>query len=357
MKRWITAVGALAMMNGGCDPIVFGPVEPQPTEEPPPPPSPNALAMRAGDWALSFEGRVTSSLDYAQHLLYPPPHPESLVLFLSDSVQECSRPLIHDPTQCVPASSQFWQVILVIPPELNRPGLIDLRDHRIRIYHGVLRPDCGGSFGFSPGSWGAPGKWEKTIEIVSSDASSVSVKLDWGELDRRELASGELPDVWGHIDGDYNATYCGAAPPVSPASPGLALRGARGPTMPIDGLTPDPDALQLILGSAATSCEDPLSPINCTGTSRVRLSLPPSLQQPGIIDLTDPAIDASFAVSWGSAEFCDDYDFVTGSFAGGTVEILGIDASGVLARVYGSYTDLTHGGFDADGLYAASICP
>ncbi|WP_437284555.1 hypothetical protein [Sorangium sp. So ce406] len=345
MKRWITAVGALAMMSGGCDPIVFGPVEPQPTEEPPP--SPNALAMRAGDWMLSLEGRSTSSLGLAENLLYPAPHPDSLVLFFSESVQECSRPLIHWPTPCVRGAHPFWQVILLIPPELNRPGLIDLRDHRIRIYHGVVTPDCGGGFGFSPGTWGASGKWEKTLEIVSSDPGSVSVKLDWGE-----------PSLgWGQIDGDYTAAYCSAAPPVSPPSPGLAFTGARGSTTSGAVAAPDAGALHLTLGSAATSCEDPLSPINCTGTSRVTLRLPPSLQQPGIIDLTDPAIDASFAVSWGSAELCDAYDHVTGSFDGGTVEILSIDAGGVLARVYGSYTNLDFGGFDADGLYAASICP
>lgn len=70
-----------------------------------------------------------------------------------------------------------------------------------------------GSIGTNPGtgmwrvwSTGATldwGKWEKTLEIVGSDASSVSVKLDWGEP----------PYDGGEIDGDYTATYCGDAPP------------------------------------------------------------------------------------------------------------------------------------------------
>ncbi|KYF52719.1 hypothetical protein BE08_13140 [Sorangium cellulosum] len=331
----------LTMMTGGCDPIVFHPVEPEPPEEPPP--SLNAIAMRASDWMLALGG-LTSSLEAAEDLLDPAPHPDSLVLFFSDSPQECSHPLNKPPTPCTADTRQYWQVILVVPPELNRPGLIDLRDRRIRIYTAEVASNCTGLLTFSAGSSSSSGgEREKTLEIVSSDASSVSVTLDWGEL----------PLGWAHVDGDYAAMYCGAAPLVSPPSPGLALTGARGPRPP-DGVEPDPDALQLILGSGAVACEDLLSRGDCSGGSRVTLSLPTSLQQPGIIDLTDPAIDASFAVSRGSAESCERYDPLTGSFDGGTVEILSIDEGGVLARVYGSYT---RSGFNADGLYSASICP
>jgi hypothetical protein len=71
---------------------------------------------------------------------------------------------------------------------------------------------------------------------------------------------------------------------------------------------------------------------------------------PGILDLTDPAIAASFGV-------CDDGMVTTDGFAGGTIEILSIDESGVSFEVYGSHSDLVTGGFDGDGLYAASMCP
>ncbi|WP_438023959.1 hypothetical protein [Sorangium sp. So ce233] len=219
MKRWITAIGTVAMMNGGCDRIVLVPVEPQPaeTEEEQPPPSPNALAMRAGDWPLPRVVSPTFFTEFPSNLFDPPPHPDALVLVFSESAQECSQPVLR-PSSELPADSgadprYFWQVILVIPPELNQPGLVDLRDDRIGIYHGFWKPPYAGSIGTSPGSgmwrvWstGATldwGKSEKTLEIVSSDASSVSVRLDWGEPPYDE----------GEIDGDYTATYCGDAPP------------------------------------------------------------------------------------------------------------------------------------------------
>ncbi|WP_433935363.1 hypothetical protein AB3662_11660 [Sorangium cellulosum] len=217
MKRWITAMGAATMMNGGCDPIVLVPVEPQSAEEEPPPPSPNALAMRAGDWPLPPVVSPTFFTEFSSYLLDPPPHPDALVLAFSESVQECSQPVLRPSTE-LPADPgadprSFWQVILVIPPELNQPGVIDLRDDRIGMYHGFWKPPYAGSIGDSPGSgawevWSTgttleSGKWEKTLEIVSSDASSVSVKLDWGEP----------PYDIGEIDGDYTARYCGHAPP------------------------------------------------------------------------------------------------------------------------------------------------
>ncbi|XYH93769.1 hypothetical protein ACMHYB_38825 [Sorangium sp. So ce1128] len=42
--------------------------------------------------------------------------------------------------------------------------------------------------------------WEKTLEIVSSDASSVAVKLD----------RGEPPLGWGQIDGERTTAWCTA---------------------------------------------------------------------------------------------------------------------------------------------------
>ncbi|WP_438004457.1 hypothetical protein WME89_37575 [Sorangium sp. So ce321] len=373
MKRWITAIGTVAMMNGGCDPIVLVPVEPQPVEaeEEPPPPSPNALAMRAGDWPLPPVASPASFTEFTSYLFHPkpslghpPPHPDSLVLVFSESVQECSQPVLRPSTE-LPAdpdadTHDFWQVILVIPPELNRPGLIDLRDDRIGTYLGFWNSPYAGGIGSSGGSgeWTSviigttivPGKREKTLEIVSSDASSVSVKLDWGDP----------PFDGGNINGDYTATYCGDAPPVSPPLPGLVLQGGRHQATPQgDDPTPafDPAALHLVLGTAATSCEQPSPPIGCTGTSRMSLSLPPELQRPGLIDLTDPAVHASFSVSTRSAADCVTENLISGSFTGGTVDILSIDASGVSARVYGSYTEFNWGGIDVDGLYAASMCP
>ncbi|MDC3961730.1 hypothetical protein [Polyangium jinanense] len=337
MKHCMAALGTLAMMSSGCEAIVLGPVEARHSETVvgpnPPDPHPNAIAMRVAELTL---------LPDTPHGVFEPqyqeiPDPDALVLFFSDSLQECSQPVIESGTPVPACIDPFWQLFLVIPPELNRPGVIDLQDRRIFSYLGVSLPSCGGATeSYGHGFVG-------TLEIVESDATSVSVKLN----------TGTLPPPYPDVDGDYTATFCSTAPPPSPPSPALAVQGENLATPP-GGASPDPDALYLFLGTEPGSCQDPWSPIDCTHTSRVMLRLPPSLQTPGIIDLTDPAIAASY---WrGSAPGCNDATD-TGPFAGGTIEILSIDAGEVLCKVYGSATPLDWGSFNADGLYAATLCP
>ncbi|WP_437321784.1 hypothetical protein [Sorangium sp. So ce385] len=357
MEHWMTALAAaVVIVNAGCAPIVLGPVEEEPLEEEPveKPPSRSAVAVRYGDllsdpYNLQVLG---NGMQWRR-----PPHPDSLALFISDAAQECSLPLIGrtpDGLADPPAPYAFWQIAFFIPPELNRPGLIDLRDSRITSYGVVWEPSRFGHASVGPGSSVIGGVWEKTLEIVSSDASSVSVKLYWGLPAWQVELNGVPyePDV--DFGGDYTATFCGDPPPQLPPSPGRAIPGAA-LAAPPDGPSPDPDALYLFLGSAAESCADPWSSVACTGTSRVTLRLPPAYQKPGILDLTDPAIAASFTRSWSTT--CTPDDLVSGVFDGGTIEILSIDERGVSCRVYGSHTDLTYGGFDADGLYTASSCP
>ncbi|AUX45042.1 uncharacterized protein SOCE26_065230 [Sorangium cellulosum] len=356
MKLWMMSLAAAVMIvNGGCAPIVLGLGE-EPEEEPGgEPPSRNAIAVRFGDTSSdpSSAEVVLNGLQFQR-----PPHPDSLALFFSDSEQECSRPLIGQARNGLAFNStspSFWQIALFIPPELNRPGLIDLRDYRITSYTAVWATSLGGGTSTGPGTLATSGGVEeKTLEIVSSDASSVSVKLHWGTPPWRIKFNGQPYEPDLDLGGDYTATYCGDPPPPSLPSPGRAVPGAA-LAAPPGGPTPDPDALHLFLGSAAESCADPWSSIACTGTYRVTLSLPPAYQKPGIFDLTDPAIAASFTRSVSTE--CAAGDLVTDVFDGGTIEILSIDATGVSCRVYGSHTQLTHGGFDADGLYAASSCP
>ncbi|WP_437972175.1 hypothetical protein WMF04_24045 [Sorangium sp. So ce260] len=364
MRPWITAlVAAVMIVNGGCGPIVLSPVGEEPEEEPEEepggePPSRSAIAVRFGDLLEDPFNRLVLMNGMQFRRL---PHPDALALFFSDSGQECSRPLIGqgpDGLILPPATYTFWQLALFIPPELNRAGLIDLRDTRITSYGIVWDSLRGGNTAVGAGSGGFfGGVDEKTLEIVSSDASSVSVKLFYGTPPWRLEFNGEpyKPDL--DLGGDYTATYCGDPPLPSPPSPGRAIPGAA-LAAPPGGPTPDPDALHLFLGSAAESCADPWSPLACTGASRVTLSLPPAHQKPGILDLTDPAIAASFSFTYPASADCASGEPVTGVFDGGTIEILSIDASGVSCRVYGSHTGLTpgFGVFDADGLYTASSC-
>ncbi|WP_437548993.1 hypothetical protein WME97_01820 [Sorangium sp. So ce367] len=353
MKRWMTALAAaVTIVNGGCVPMVLTSAEEEPEEGPP---SRSAIAVRFGDLLSDpFNREVLMNGMQLTH----PLHPDTLALFFSDSVQGCGLPLIGrgpSPLDSISATDAFWQIALFIPPELNRPGLIDLRDLRITTYLAVWHPSYGGGSALGDGAWGAlGGEADKTLEIVSSDASSVSVKLEWRTPPWRIEFNGVpyKPDL--DLGGDYTATYCGAPPPSIPPSPGRAIPGAA-LAAPPGGPTPDPDALHLFLGSGAESCADPWSSIACTGATRVTLSLPPAYQKPGILDLTDPAIAASFIHSWSTD--CSATELVSGVFDGGTIEILSIDASGVSCRVYGSHTQLDAGAFDADGLYTASSCP
>ena len=119
---------------------------------------------------------------------------------------------------------------------------------------------------------------------------------------------------------------------------------------------PTPDDLHVVLGTAPHTCEDPFSAMDCTQTFRVSLHLPPALQHPGIIDLTDPAIGASFSRSWEQPAFCGPDELQSGPFEHGTIEILSIDETGLSCRVYGS-TSYFKVRLDADGLYEVSACP
>ncbi|XXT17031.1 hypothetical protein WME94_43065 [Sorangium sp. So ce429] len=349
---------AVMIVNGGCAPIVLRPVGEEPEEEPgSEPPSRSAIAVRFGDLLSDPFNRLVLMNGMQFRGL---PHPDSLALFFGDSEQECSRPLIGqgpDGMASTPATYAFWQIALFIPPELNRPGLIDLRDQRITSYGAVSDPSRGGATSLGHGTGGAlGGAPKKNVEIVSSDESSVSVKLYWGTPPWRIEFNGEPYKPNLDLGGDYTATYCGDPPLPSPPSPGRAIPGAA-LAAPPGGPTPDPEALHLFLGSAAESCADPWSPLACTGASRVSLSLPPAYQKPGILDLTDPAIAASFSFTHPASADCTAGEPINGVFDGGTIEILSIDESGVSCRVYGSHTVLTHGAFDADGLYTASSCP
>ena len=337
MKRWITALGTLAMMSGGCAPTVLDPVHGEggsssagttTASGPGSSTALDALAMRAGDLP-------SGSGPWPQT-----PDPDALVLFFASEAQSCSDPFINMPLNMVPSSScdPYWQTALLIPPELDRAGLIDLRDPRIGWAASEVFASCAGQGGgVTPGTQG-------TLEILGSDATSVSVTL-----------SGGVKSMMTVIDGSYSAKRCDTAPPVTPPAPAIAILGANLPAAD-GGATPDPTALYVFLGSAPETCQDPLSDIDCTNTSRLVFSLPASLQQPGTISLSDPAIAATGTVS-GSPQ-SPPCAATTASFTQGTLEISSIDATAISFTVYQSFIPgaSVTGGFDADGLYAASIC-
>ncbi|WP_437307310.1 hypothetical protein [Sorangium sp. So ce388] len=129
MKRFLMAIGAMAIASTGCEEIVFEPVfgetfpstpvtptspsdpESEPEEDPP---TPRALAMRAGDAPPDSDYRTIED-------------PDTLILFFDSDVQECFPTRIKATCENAP----MWQLILTIPSELAVPGLIDVSDQRI----------------------------------------------------------------------------------------------------------------------------------------------------------------------------------------------------------------------------------
>lgn len=342
MKRWLTALGALAMMNGGCAPIVLDPFGTG--SEGAPAVVVSALAIRAGD--------APPSLGYALD-------PDALVILLTNGLTRgCAAPVgapwgptHEEPPPSCDGSTEFWRFTVVIPPDLDRPGLIDLASLRIFTHIQTWRDVCVGASG---DGWG-PGLFPGTLEIVSSDATSVSVTLRNGTLQGGVAIMSPTEDLPA-FEGEYTAQRCGAAPPPPPPSPALAILGSKLPTPPSGSPPVDPTALYFFLGTGAQSCADPWADLACTGTSRTMFTLPAALQTPGTLDLTEPSLAAAFTASLNPPGCNPLYDVSTGTFPQGTLEILSLDASGASLHLYGA-DSVPLGYFDADGLYAATMCP
>lgn len=149
----------------------------------------NALAMRFSDWTLPSNAASMFQLS----LVSGTPDPDALVLFYASRAQSCAQPHIEfeggiDPAVC--QTQQFWQAILVLPPERTHPGIIDLHDPSIFAYRATWLPECGGGSSSSPGIDGS-------LTITGIDAASVVTTLD-------------LDPTSGFItqNGDYTATFC-----------------------------------------------------------------------------------------------------------------------------------------------------
>ncbi|WP_437911833.1 hypothetical protein WME73_30380 [Sorangium sp. So ce302] len=118
---------------------------------------------------------------------------DALVLFFSSAVQQCTQPVIpmEIDVDGTCDTEPVWQHILMIPPELNTPGLIDLSSPGIGFQQFMLMANCGGGGGTGSRYWG-------TLEIVESDETSLFVKV-------RGTGNPSFP-----IDGDHTVQRCGS---------------------------------------------------------------------------------------------------------------------------------------------------
>jgi hypothetical protein len=192
MKRWLTALGTMVMMNGACAPVVLDPAQADPS----PSSSAPAPAPAGPPTALAFH---YADLPPDPNLILPgpTPDPEALVLIFGTAPQSCSQPLTFAPSLepgCVPPPAA-WQALLFIPPALDRLGLVDLSDHSVLEFAQETSVLCSG--GLFAGE-GPPG----TLDILSSDATSLDVTLSDGAT-----------AVMTVIDGSYTVERCDAEPP------------------------------------------------------------------------------------------------------------------------------------------------
>ncbi|WP_438038081.1 hypothetical protein [Sorangium sp. So ce128] len=196
-------LGAMAVMNSGCEEIVFNPIQNGGWGSPPAPMVPDDGdevddddVDDVDDGASAVQVIALRGSDVVPGSLYftgsPPPWetPDALVLYFSNAVEQCAQPVfdLEAGVDCDKAGT--WQFILLIPPELNEPGLIDLSAMHIPFSKTVFFSGCGGASGSGPGH-------EGTLEIVSSDETSLFVKV-----------RGAGDENWP-VDGDHTVQRCG----------------------------------------------------------------------------------------------------------------------------------------------------
>ena len=196
MKSWILALGALAVVESGCSPVVLDPLEEN--EATPlgpilfgtPMPANSVLAFRGGD--VNWNDNCNLALMKGKFWS----DPDSRVLFFSGDTQQCSDPVLA--ARC--GVMTFWQTILAIPPELDVPGVIDLQDPRVRMYNVMSNPEdsptCGGG-GMVGGVLSV--EHSSTLEIIDDGLISLTVKV-----------RGVVSIQGNALDGDYHAHICGS---------------------------------------------------------------------------------------------------------------------------------------------------
>jgi hypothetical protein len=119
---------------------------------------------------------------------------------------------------------------------------------------------------------------------------------------------------------------------------------------------PDPNTLYLEFGTPEPTCSDPQPALGCGNTYGISIGIPPELQHPGVIPLSDPTIISTMFES-GPAQGGDPNSCPGGggSFISGTIVINSIDGASVSFTLSGTQS-LDFTGMSVDGLYVATRC-
>jgi hypothetical protein len=122
------------------------------------------------------------------------------------------------------------------------------------------------------------------------------------------------------------------------------------------GSSIDPNTLYVEIGNFTPTCVggDPAPVCTSSLTWQVSVAIPPALQVPGVLQLSDPNLLSFVSESGSQGGAPGTCAGGGGSFTQGTLEILSIDADAIVVILAG--TSAVGSDFDADGQYTAPIC-
>jgi hypothetical protein len=200
-------VAAIAAAPTACAPTVVDGTQPNETGQPNEgqtganqgQPSANQEQPSSGGLAILYKDMPSGPQDFPISVPVPEGNvdPDTLVLLWSNQAETCASPRIG-------CSDGFaWQSILTIPPDLVQVGMVDMTDPRVQQFSfEFFDTMCSGGGGGGPYSGGA------SLEIVSMDASSITVTLSGGYAGTLPSTVNGTPYPSVILDGNHTLARC-----------------------------------------------------------------------------------------------------------------------------------------------------
>lgn len=250
---------------------------------------------------------------------------DKLEVKLANYLQTCG---VDTPQGCGPTA--VWQVSFDLPlAQLSAGSVVSLKDA------GGFETGSDAQDPASPNVCGGGGGtyWDGTVEVLSVSASQVSLRL-----------TGTMPVLFGAgtADGDYVVELCGQKPP-----PGHALTSAVATPSSVNAQN-----LTLHATNLPNTCSDPDNSLQGCSVEHagVSIELSPAMQAVGVYPLDSIATFSDWEPGTGGE--CGGGG---GSYWGGTIEIVSIDAANVVFTLSGTDPFFTANA-NADGTYTAPRC-